>query len=312
MRLDFNILWVEDQPAAVKAQFDRITLLLRKEGFKCNAKFATSVDEAKGFLGDDIFGDHVDLVLMDYDLGNGPNGSDGIEMVRDSFPFKDLVFYSARGVQKLQESLSENKFQGVFYSSRQDLPDATVGVFKTLVKKVLDIEHSRGIVMGATSEIDHLINEAIVAVFSANNDEFKSKALKLVMDQLKENRKTFDKQTKKVEVITNLAALADYHHIYTSAHRLRLLRKMLEEVGTHVAERELMIEYADKTMPRRNELAHVRVIRNGFSRKLFGRDGKEITNEDMRDLRIALLEHHELFDRVNVSLRTKEVVENKS
>src|SRR6266487_5253266 len=154
MRLDFNILWVEDQPDAVKAQFDRIGLLLRKEGFRCNAEFATSVANAKGFLADDIFGDHIDLVLMDYDLGDGPNGSEGIEIVRDEFPFKDIVFYSASGVQKLQQSLSEKKFQGIFYSSRQDLPDIVVGVFQALVKKVLDIEHSRGVVMGATSEID--------------------------------------------------------------------------------------------------------------------------------------------------------------
>jgi hypothetical protein len=152
----------------------------------------------------------------------------------------------------------------------------------------------------------------MVAVFATNNDAFKSKALKLVKDQLKENRKTFDKETKKVEALTDLAALADYHHVYTSTHRLRLLRKMLEEIATHVTECELMIEYADKTAPRRNDLAHVRVIRNGFSRKLFGRDGKEITNEDMRDLRVALLEYHELFDRVNVSLRSKETGGEKS
>src|SRR5438105_2567648 len=98
MRLDFNILWVEDQPDAVKAQRERIDFLLRKEGFRVNAEFATDVKQAEGFLGDDVFGDHVDLILMDYDLGNGPNGSAGIEMVRDSFPFKDIVFYSASGV----------------------------------------------------------------------------------------------------------------------------------------------------------------------------------------------------------------------
>ncbi|MFZ2644003.1 MAG: hypothetical protein WA117_23635 [Verrucomicrobiia bacterium] len=302
MRLDFNILWVEDQPDAVKSQRDRIDFLLRKEGFRVNAEFAISVDKARLFLGDDIFGDHVDLVLMDYDLGGGPNGSAGIEMVRDSFPFKDIVFYSADGIQKLEQSLSEGKFQGIFYSSRKDLPDTVVGVFKALVKKVLDIDHSRGIVLGATSEIDYFINQSLVTLFAKADKGLKDQSLKLVAEQLKENRKTFDKETKKVEVLTDLAALADFHHIYTSAHRLRLLRKMLETAKTHAEECKLMLRYAE-TMPQRNDLAHVRVVRKGFSRKLFDRNGKEITIEDMQALRVALLEHHEFFEKMMASLR---------
>ena len=302
MRLDFNILWVEDQPEAVKAQLERIDHLLRKEGFKVDGRFATSVEHAQGFLGNDIFGDHVDLILMDYDLGSGSNGGVGIEMVRDLFPFKDIVFYSASGVQKLKQSLSEGKFQGIFYSSRQDLPDTVFGVFKSLVKKVIDIEHSRGIVMGATSEIDYFINESLSTVFANADERLKGTALKLIADQLNENRKTFEKESKKVEALTDLAALADFHHVYTSAHRLRLLRKLLEAAGIHATERELMLKYADTT-PQRNDLAHVRVVKNGFSRKLLDRRGKEITTEDMQALRVALLEHHELFEKVATLLR---------
>jgi hypothetical protein len=302
MRLDFNILWVEDQPDAVKAQLAKIDRLLRKDGFRVNAEFATSVKHAEWFLGNDIFGDHIDLVLMDYDLGKGPNGSVGIEMVRDSFPFKDIVFYSASGIKKIKQSLSEGKFQGVFYSSRQDLPDTVVGVFKALVKKVLDIEHARGIVMGATSEIDYFINESLVTAFGKADEQLQAKALKLVAEQLKENKKTFEKESKKVEALTDLAALADFHHVYTSAHRLRLLRKMLEAASAHAAECKLMLQYAD-TMPQRNVLAHMRVVRNGFSRKLFDRSGKEITTDHIQALRVALLEYHELFEKVVASLR---------
>jgi len=301
MRLDFNILWVEDQPDAVKAQRERIDFLLRKEGFRVNAEFAISVAEAKTFLGNDIYGDHVDLVLMDYDLGSGPNGEAGIEMVRDSFPFKDIVFYSASGVQKLQQSINEGNLQGIFYSSRQDLPDSVVGVFKALVKKVLDIDHSRGIVMGATSEIDYFINECLVAIFAKANQDHKTKALKLIAEQINENRKTFDKETKKVVALTELAALADFHHVYSSAHRLRLLRKILEAAGTHSAECELMLKYAE-TMQQRNDLAHVRVVRKGFSRKLFDRHGKELTTDDMQALRVALLGHHEFFEKMITAL----------
>jgi CheY-like chemotaxis protein len=305
MRLDFNILWVEDQPDAVKAQRGRIDFLLRKEGFRALAEFAKSVNEASNLLKSDIFGDHVDLILMDYDLGRGPNGTEGIEMVRDSFPFKDIVFYSASGVQKLRDSLSENQFQGIFYSSRQDLPDTTAGVFRALVKKVLDIEHSRGIVLGATSEIDHFINEAIKAAFTRSDEKLKVIALEFIAKQLRENQKTFDKDLRRVGALTDLTALADFHGVYTSAHRLRLLRRMLEAAGTHAAECESILKYSTEVIPRRNELAHVHVVRKGFSRKIIDRLGKELTGDDMRDLRVALLEHHELFEGLIASLRPK-------
>lgn len=301
MRLDFNILWVEDQLDAVSAQRSRIDYLLRIDGFRVDAQFATSVDQAKAFIGNDIFGDHIDLILMDYDLGSGPGGDVGIEMVRDSFPFKDIVFYSASGVQKLQQSISDGKFQGVYYSSRQELPDTVAGVFKVLVKKVLDIEHSRGIVVGATSEIDHFVNQTLLAAFAKGDNHVKERALKLISEQLKENRKTFEKETKALEALTDLALLGAYHHIYTSAHRLRLLRKLLEGSGTHSAERDFMLKYAKETMPRRNVLAHVQVVRNGFGRKLFDGDGKEITTEDMRVLRAELLTYHELFEKLKLS-----------
>ena len=58
--------------------------------------------------------------------------------------------------------------------------------------------------------------------------------------------------------------LIESHNIYSSAHRLRLLRKLLEKLGTHENERQAMLSYAQETMPKRNDLAHVTVKRSGF------------------------------------------------
>ena len=56
MRLDFNVLWVKDNQRNVHSQRDRIEILIRKEGFRLRVQFAGSVDEAKGFLANDIYG----------------------------------------------------------------------------------------------------------------------------------------------------------------------------------------------------------------------------------------------------------------
>ena len=96
MRLDFNVLWVENLPNNVQSQKERIEFLLRRDGFRLQVQFANSVEEAKKYLGDEIFGDHIDLILMDYDLGAGAKGDEGLAVVRNTFSYKDIIFYSAQ------------------------------------------------------------------------------------------------------------------------------------------------------------------------------------------------------------------------
>lgn len=57
-------------------------------------------------------------------------------------------------------------------------------------------------------------------------------------------------------------------------------------------------EYRSKVMTKRNELAHVRTVTDGFSRKIFVDGGAELTSDDMRAFRSALLEFQDLFDEL--------------
>ena len=193
MRLDFNVLWVEDNQANVHAQRDRIQALIRKEGFRLRVEFAASVDEAKKLLSEDIYGDHIDLILMDYDLGPGKKGDQGLAEVREIFPYKDIVFYSGMAPADLMSKAIALGVQGVFASHRNDLPDIVEGVFENLVRKVLDIDHSRGIVMGATSEIDQIINELLADLFDRSGDAFKKTSLASVVERVEEKREAFAK-----------------------------------------------------------------------------------------------------------------------
>ena len=171
MRLAFNILWVDDQPERVAAQRERIEMLMRKHGFKLQTEIATSIKEAAKYIGDDIYGDHIDLILMDYDFGDEPDGEAGLIMVRDTFPYKDIVFYSALAQRDLTEIAAQHNIPSEHCCGRDNLTDTVIHVFEALVKKVLDIDHSRGIVMGATSEIDEFVNEALIHVFEKADKE---------------------------------------------------------------------------------------------------------------------------------------------
>lgn len=301
MRLDFNVLWVEDQQKAVKSQQERIDLLVRKEGFRLQVKFAASIEEAKHFLSDDIYGDHIDLILMDYDLGAGGRGDDGLVEVRNIFSYKDIIFYSSQAPDLL-DLVSKKKVQGVYCSTRDELPDTVYGAFEALVKKVLDIDHSRGIVMGATSDIDHYVSDCLIAIFEQSDAAKRAAVLQVLAKHMKDKRKNFEDEANEIEAFEHVAALVQKHGVYTSNDRLRLLKNALEISGLYPEIIEKIKDYMARTVPRRNELAHVRVLIQGFSRKLIGRGDKELTNQDMRELRQQLLAYQEHFEGLHGNL----------
>jgi hypothetical protein len=266
-------------------------------------EFAPSVKKATEFLSEDIYGDHIDLILMDYDLGAGTKGDDGLVKVREIIQYKDIIFYSAYAPQ-LEEKVAKLKVQGVYCSTRDHLPDTVDGVFESQVKKVLDIDHARGIVMGASSDIDYYVNNCLVSIFDRSDAASQSKTLATAKKHMKEKQKDCDKVAKKIEAIAHVKELLDTHNVYTSYDRLRLLNKAIDISGLHKDKSAAMKTYMNDIVPKRNDLAHVRVVVNGFSRKLMDRSDKEFTNKKMKELRLDLLNYQELFETLSRELDT--------
>lgn len=302
MRLDFNLLWVENQQHLVQAQREKLERAIRAEGFRLQVKFVESVDEAVACLSADVYSDHVDLILMDYDLGPGKKGDEGLVEVRGMIPFRDVIFYSSQANDLVQMVL-EKAVQGVYCSTREDLPDTSFGVFETLVKKVVDIDHSRGIVMGTTSDIDHFVMDALVSAFDKCTPELKAEVLTQVQKDIQESKAKFEATADKVSRIQHPSELEEYHSAYTSVDRLELLRKVLKKWPEHRGSDADLSGYIQKTLPKRNVLAHVRVVTNGFSRKLVDRKGNEHTSANMKNLRLELLQQHETFEKLLLSLQ---------
>ncbi len=297
MRLDYNVLWVEDQQQNVQSQCTRISLGIKGQGFKLQTKFASSVEEASTYLSDDIYGDHIDLVLMDYDLGAGKKGDEGLIEVRRKFPYKDIVFYSAQ--TDLLHLVAEKHIEGIFCSSREYLPDVVTGIFEALVRKVLDIDHSRGIVMGVTSDIDYYIKESINTIFDKNDEKTNKFLLAKVAEHLSKKEKSFAVSIGTLKNISNISELEQHHSVYTSNDKIRLLLNALELDSTNKVLVTSMKAYINTTIPKRNILAHVKVTTDGFSRKLINtKTGKEITSAEMKTLRKELLSFSEEIEGI--------------
>ena len=73
---------------------------------------------------------------------------------------------------------------------------------------------------------------------------------------------------------------------------------MFKQLALHQDRAKQFESYRTSVMPRRNDLAHIRVEAKGFSRKFYDRRGVELSADDMRKLRVELLEFQDVLSDI--------------
>lgn len=306
MRLDFNVLWVEDQPDRVAAQIVRIEKQMESEGFCFASTPCRSFDEVQGLVKDDVFTDEIDLVLVDWDLGNNLQGQDVIALIRDSVRYKDVIFYSAQTpADTLRKLAFDRGLEGIYCASREELVDEVFGVFESLVKKVLDLDHMRGIVMGATSDIDHMVNECLLLMRAQLDSAEKEKMFETAVEYVQKRIDGLLKTAEELKKATTLEELFAEHMILTANDRLRILGGALKTktFEAHKAYRESVIKYQQDTVPKRNELGHMVLVPSGKPTGVAAISGKTVSIEEMRELRKLILGLRMDFKNLLAALR---------
>ncbi len=304
MRLDFNVLWVDDQPNAVGAQITRIKAQMADEGFNFNPTLCESVDRVEALIAGAVFQDEVDLILVDWDLGGGVHGQDVIERIRQVAQYKDVVFYSAQtAAADLRRMAFERGLEGIYCASREGLVDEVLGVFESLVKKVLDLDHTRGIVMGATSDIDHMIHSCLVQIESKLDEPGKTELVAQAVKRVKDRVKDIVKQGAKLEGATSVTTILEAHMIFTANDRLRMLQRLLEKDAGHAQSAQIIKAYIDQVVPDRNALGHMVLAPEGKPQAVVNTEGRQINLDDMRTLRKLILGLREDFRTLTEALK---------
>jgi len=292
LRLDFNVLWVDDQPERVASQITAITKRMHEEGFQFNPNLCESIEEVNKTIAADVFTDEVDLILVDWDLGNGVVGQDAIAEIRATVPYKDVVFYSAQTAPAdLLKSAFDRGLEGVYCASREQLVEEVMGVFESLVKKVLDLDHTRGIVMGATSDIDYIVNECLTTVLGKLDQAGKENMLKEALAHVQRRMKDLTKIAKKLEEATTLAEFFEAHMIFTANDRLRMLSGQLKAAifAAHSEYTPAIVAYQKEVVPDRNRLGHMVLVPKGKPQVVTDSKGQQVTVDETRELRKLIL-----------------------
>lgn len=305
MRLDFNVLWMDDQPDQLAELITPITKEMADQGFQFQPRICSTIDEVRALISDSVFTDEVDLILVDWDLGENLKGQEVIAEIRETIQYKDVVFYSSlTSAKELRAHAFNSEAEGVFCASKRDLVMEVIGVFETLVKKVLDLDHTRGIVMGATSDIDHMTLSCLTAIDGAGSEEEKKKLLAKAKNLVGNSLKSFEKKAKALEAATGVTAMLEAHALFTANDRLRVLNAVLEDAkyNEHDTLRTGLGNYIKNIVPKRNDLGHLVLVPAGKPSEFVDQDGKIVTLDEMRELRKFLLGFRSDFRKLRDAL----------
>lgn len=169
MKLNYNILWIDDTPKwvesiqpALKEHFDelgyRLNITLEKNG--------ANVVEA-------IKNPELDLIIVDFQLPK-VTGKDLIETIRKKHVLVEIVFYSQAGNPK---DKFETAPDGVYFTSREDAEERITAVIDLTLKKAQDINNIRGLVIAETIDLEAKLGDVLVQCFGERGTLFRERLL---------------------------------------------------------------------------------------------------------------------------------------
>jgi len=291
MHLEYSILWFEDQPGEIVPSRRRIERHIKKNGFIPNI-----IQEVNGDNIDELAKNHaklrdIDLVLVDYDLGQGNEPGDTIaKKISNNFPV-EILFYSGSAPGELRKKVCESKIDGVFCGHRNDLADNTIEIIDYSLRKFTDLNNFRGIVAGSVAEFDHLMKSIVENHHKPLNTDDKGKHIAKIKQRLVKSAKSNLKQCETLsdnEKI-DLSGLMK-HRAFTSDIRLRTTQRAMEKATLSDAQNEIFSKIRDM-LTLRNDLSHIRAISDEKGTRL--EIEKEVfTDKEFTEIRKDLQRHH--------------------
>ncbi|MEP2775867.1 MAG: hypothetical protein ABJQ29_13780 [Luteolibacter sp.] len=257
MKINYEILWFEDQPEALEHDLESIEQYLKSSGYslKLDMRNKVTVAEVEQIAVDISRYNKYDMIVFDYDLGMDEDGSDVARKLRAEV-YTDMVFYSGNATEDLRKILYEKRVDGVFVVDRANFAEEFEMILEDHIKKACDVNGIRGIVMDETSRFDRILREKCAKILSGATPE----KLNSVRDDLvRRITKSTKGRLKKAEKITcPIVALSDFQvsDFNLVRHRLGDLMKEISEISNLLSDEGELKAMQDL----RNRLAHLECI----------------------------------------------------
>jgi CheY-like chemotaxis protein len=290
MNLAYKILWFEDEKDFVDGYTPDLQDYIEELGFK----FIQPHIEKDNSNSDRIDFSEYDLILMDYKLSDGDKGDVIINKIRALDIYTEIVFYSASEMKELRSAIHDEELDGVYCANRGEgfLPKVK-DIIRLTLKKVLDLNAMRGIVIAVVSDFDEKMTNIISAYVNTTNENdanaFLSKRKNKLLSSLD------DKKTK-----INNAQLGVFYRNwgFDATHKWRAVLSIVKSVIPELTEKTK--QYELEIIKSRDYLAHVMEVDDpsGNGQKCLAYGDFIFNDEKCKEILTALKEHEKNLDKI--------------
>jgi len=297
MKLTYKILWFEDEYDFIKLCIPEIKEYIENLGFK----FISPHIESDNSKTDKIIFEDYDLILMDYKLSDGDKGDVIIDKIRSMNIYTEIIFYSSSRMDELRLSIQKNGLDGVYCANRgEGFTQKVKDIMKLTLKKVLDINMVRGIVMASVSDFDEKMIEIIKAYRNKITEEKYTSFLQ------KRKKKLLESLNDRIKSINSIDSTNIYNERdFDTSHKWRAIINIVKD---NIPTLNDIIElFKVEVIDIRNPLAHVteKDDPSGNGKKCLS-DGDFIFNDEKSfEILKNLIKHEKNFDDIFAYINNK-------
>lgn len=281
MKLQYKVLWFDDSAELFDSlDWEYLNARISDWGFVPQVELVTTPDE---FMGKAPYRDY-DLLVVDYNLEGYGEGQDFISRVREQEVFTEIIFYSSGATSLLWDAVHSHKLEGIYIANKDTILERILKVGQQTLRKVLDLENMRGIVMAEVGDLDLLLNDILSSAITELGDDARNDIFGRFYDASTEHHATQKASLDKfwaapsVEV---LLSLCDSDKRWQNFGRAKRHHQLLKS--------KVLGDYVSEILRPRNFLAHGVPTQGADGSCIFRYQGKE----------------YEFSDAVSTALRTK-------
>jgi CheY-like chemotaxis protein len=293
MKLEYNILWIDnDLPGYIeRGEVTDIEDFLTENGFEPNIEKVFDEADLDQFIDKHKY----DLIISDFNLENTTGGR-VIERIRNEKQLDtEILFYTAQASnsEKFNEEVRSLAFveRLTFQLGRDDLMTKIEKVITLTLKKLLELNATRGLITAATSDLDVEIEEIVMQLVLRHKiDENGLKQivtekahtpLQRRLESFWDKYNDFQSYFPKIDAVKKWEIFRDLLRPLKAQHEIK---SFLDSNRT----------YQVQVIDIRNKFAHAKAVDDNGTLKLKGQiEGEdfEFTEESCVKIRRNLIEH---------------------
>jgi len=301
MKLDYNILWVDDR--IKERPFQKILgetkEYLQEKYFNCKIIEAEDFNE---FV--DIFSSKTefDIIITDYSLNEGTFGNQVIDFIRDSqHNFTEIFFYSANENVKDIKLFSNNRitFFQLTGGDYKELEDEIIAVISQTIKKFQNVVAMRGMIMNEVSTLDAQMLEIVEKyVNTAEHQNIIDRVLNELISFYGEKLE----KSEKCQRTNNFGKVMSEPILFSSSQRASAIEEILKYINVP----NFIDEFRTNVIKVRNEFAHAVFVKDTETGREYFKDKKEgidFNEEKCNEIRKNINIHKENLDKLQLLIK---------